>query len=107
MLIIAGEFDLSVGSMIGFVGGCMAMILKWGFVVVILYISFDGGFHFEGLKIFEIIDVFLLTVLLITFCFTVGFGWFQGWFIVKSGIVSFIVTIGGLFFLRGVTEVSY
>ena len=28
MLIIAGEFDLSVGSMIGFAGGCMAMILK-------------------------------------------------------------------------------
>ena len=27
MLIIAGEFDLSVGSMIGFAGGCMAMIL--------------------------------------------------------------------------------
>ena len=27
MLIIAGEFDLSVGSMVGFAGGCMAMIL--------------------------------------------------------------------------------
>ena len=28
MFIIAGEFDLSVGSMIGFAGGCMAMILN-------------------------------------------------------------------------------
>ena len=46
MLIIAGEFDLSVGSMIGFAGGCMAMILKWGFAVVIPYVSFVGGFHF-------------------------------------------------------------
>ena len=27
--------------------------------------------------------------------------------IVKSGIASFIVTLGGLFFLRGLTEVSY
>ncbi len=31
----------------------------------------------------------------------------QVWLIVKSGIASFIVTLGGLFFLRGVTEVSY
>ena len=107
MLIIAGEFDLSVGSMIGFAGGCMAMILKWGFAIVIPYISFDGGFHFEGLKIFEITDVSPLTALLITLCFTLAFGWFQGWLIVKSGIASFIVTLGGLFFLRGVTEVSY
>ena len=107
MLIIAGEFDLSVGSMIGFAGGCMAMILKWGFAVVIPYISFDGGFHFEVLKLFEITDVSPLTALLITLCFTLSFGWFQGWLIVKSGIASFIVTLGGLFFLRGVTEVSY
>ena len=107
MLIIAGEFDLSVGSMIGFAGGCMAMILKWGFAIVIPYISFDGGFHFESLKLFEITDVSPLTALLITLCFTLSFGWFQGWLIVKSGIASFIVTLGGLFFLRGVTEVSY
>ncbi len=40
MLIIAGEFDLSVGSMIGFAGGCMAMILKWGFAIVILLFLF-------------------------------------------------------------------
>ena len=107
LLIIAGEFDLSVGSMIGFAGGCMAMILKWGFAIVIPYISFDGGFHFEGLKILEITNVSPLSALLITLCFTLSFGWFQGWLIVKSGIASFIVTLGGLFFLRGVTEVSY
>ena len=38
---------------------------------------------------------------------TLSFGWIQGWIIVKSGISSFIVTLGGLFFLRGLTEVSY
>ena len=107
MLIIAGEFDLSVGSMIGFAGGAMAMILKWGFAVVIPYISFDGGFHFEGIKIFEITDVSPLTALLITLVMTLSFGWFQGYVIVKSGIASFIVTLGGLFFLRGLTEVCY
>ena len=107
LLIIAGEFDLSIGSMIGFAGGCMAMILKWGFAIVIPYISFSGGFHFEGYKLLEITNVSPLTALLITLCFTLSFGWFQGWLIVKSGIASFIVTLGGLFFLRGVTEVSY
>ncbi|WP_440925415.1 ABC transporter permease [Candidatus Pelagibacter sp.] len=107
MLIIAGEFDLSVGSMIGFAGGCMAMILKWGFAVVIPYISFEGGFHFEGLRLFEIRDVSPLLAILITLCMTLSFGWIQGWIIVKSGIASFIVTLGGLFFLRGLTEVSY
>ncbi len=107
LLIIAGEFDLSIGSMIGFAGGCMAMILKWGFALVIPYISFKDGFHFESLKIFEIQDVSPLTAVFITLCFTLSFGWFQGWLIVKTGIASFIVTLGGLFFLRGVTEVSY
>jgi simple sugar transport system permease protein len=107
MLIIAGEFDLSVGSMIGFAGGCMAMILKWGFAFVIPYISFKGGLHFEGLKLFEIRDVSPLLAILITLCMTLSFGWIQGWIIVKSGISSFIVTLGGLFFLRGITEVSY
>ena len=107
MLIIAGEFDLSVGSMIGFAGGAMAMILKWGFAVVIPYISFEGGFHFEGIKLFEITNVSPLTALLITLVMTLSFGWFQGFIIVKSGIASFIVTLGGLFFLRGLTEVTY
>src|SRR5210317_259741 len=107
MLIIAGEFDLSVGSMIGFAGGVMAMILKWGFAVVIPYISFEGGFHFEGFQLFEIRDVSPLLAILITLCMTLSFGWIQGWIVVKSGISSFIVTLGGLFFLRGLTEVSY
>ena len=93
--------------MIGFAGGCMAMILKWGFAVVIPYISFEGGFHFEGFTLFKIQDVSPLLAILITLCMTLSFGWIQGWIIVKSGISSFIVTLGGLFFLRGLTEVSY
>ena len=83
------------------------MILKWGFAVVIPYISFEGGFHFEGFQLFEIRDVSPLLAILITLCMTLSFGWIQGWIVVKSGISSFIVTLGGLFFLRGITEVSY
>src|SRR6056300_549875 len=106
MLIIAGEFDLSIGSMIGFAGACMAMILRWGFSVIIPYFSFDGGFHIEFYTLFHLSDVSPIMAILITLCFTLLFGWIQGTIVVKSGLPSFIVTLGGLFFLRGLTEVS-
>lgn len=107
MLIISGEFDLSIGSMIGFAGGCMAMILKWGFAIVIPYPTFSNGFEIEGLRLLELQNVSPLMALLITLCLTLSFGWAQGYFIVRTGISSFIVTLGGLFFLRGLTEVTY
>jgi simple sugar transport system permease protein len=75
--------------------------------LLFLTVSFVGGFHFEGFQLFEIRDVSPLLAILITLCMTLSFGWIQGWIIVKSGISSFIVTLGGLFFLRGLTEVSY
>jgi ribose/xylose/arabinose/galactoside ABC-type transport system permease subunit len=106
MLIIAGEFDLSIGSMIGFAGACMAMILRWGFSIIIPYISFDGGFHIEFLTLIHISDISPMGAIFITLIFTLFFGWAQGMIVVKSGLPSFIVTLGGLFFLRGLTEVS-
>ena len=106
LLIIAGEFDLSIGSMIGFAGACMAMILRWGFTVVVPYISFDGGAHLEFYTLLYIENVSPIGAILITLCFTLFFGWIQGFIVVKSGLPSFIVTLGGLFFLRGLTEVS-
>jgi simple sugar transport system permease protein len=106
LLIIAGEFDLSIGSMIGFAGACMAMILRWGFSIIIPYVSFEGGFHIEFLTLIHLSDVSPLGAIFITLCFTLFFGWLQGTIIVRSGLPSFIVTLGGLFFLRGLTEVS-
>ena len=106
LMIFAGEFDLSIGSMIGFAGACMAMILRWGFAIVIPYLSFDGGMHIEFFTLIHITDVSPLTAIGITMCFTLFFGWLQGYIVVKSGLPSFIVTLGGLFFLRGLTEVS-
>ena len=100
MLIIAGEFDLSIGSMIGFAGACMAMILRWGFSVIIPYFSFDGGFHIEFYTLFHLSDVSPIMAILITLCFTLLFGWIQGTIVVKSGLPSFIVTLGGLFFFK-------
>ena len=106
LLIIAGEFDLSIGSMIGFAGATMAMILRWGFSIVIPYVSFDGGAHIEFFTLLHISDVSPIGAILITMCFTLFFGWLQGYIVVRSGLPSFIVTLGGLFFLRGLTEVS-
>ena len=106
LLIIAGEFDLSIGSMIGFAGACMAMTLRWGFSIIIPYVSFDGGAHIEFYTLLHISDVSPILAIFITLCFTLTFGWIQGFIIVRSGLPSFIVTLGGLFFLRGLTEVS-
>ena len=106
LLIVAGEFDLSIGSMIGFAGACMAMILRWGFSIVIPYISFEGGVHIEFFKLLHLPDVTPIQAIMITMCFTLFFGWVQGFIVVRSRLPSFIVTLGGLFFLRGLTEVS-
>ena len=106
LLIVAGEFDLSIGSMIGFAGACMAMLLRWGFTIIIPYISFDGGMHVEFYTLLYIPYISPIGAIAITLCFTLFFGWLQGFIVVRSGLPSFIVTLGGLFFLRGLTEVS-
>ena len=88
MLMIAGEFDLSIGSMIGFAGMSMAMMLKWG-------LPFGLG------------EATPFTAFLLTLAMTLSLGWLIGTIVVRSGLSSFIVTLGFLFFLRGTTEVSF
>ena len=88
LLMIAGEFDLSIGSMIGFAGMSMAIMLKWG-------LPFGLG------------EATPLTALLITLAMTLTLGWAIGTIVVRSGLSSFIVTLAFLFFMRGVTEVSF
>ncbi|MEM7440455.1 MAG: ABC transporter permease [Pseudomonadota bacterium] len=88
LLMIAGEFDLSIGSMIGFAGMSMALMLKWG-------LPFGLG------------EATPLTAFLFTLVMTLALGWFIGTVVVRSGLSSFIVTLAFLLFLRGVTEVSF
>jgi simple sugar transport system permease protein len=88
LLMIAGEFDLSIGSMIGFAGMSMAMMLKWGLPF--------------GLGEASPFMAFILTLIM-----TLAIGWFIGTVVVRSGLSSFIVTLAFLFFLRGATEVAY
>ncbi len=88
LLMIAGEFDLSIGSMIGFAGMSMAMMLKWG-----LPFGLGAATPF--------------TAFLITMAMTLAIGWVIGTIVVRSGLSSFIVTLAFLFFMRGVTEVAF
>ena len=87
-LMIAGEFDLSIGSMIGFAGMSMAMMLKWG-------LPFGLG------------EATPFLAFVITLVMTLFLGWLIGTIVVRSGLSSFIVTLAFLFFLRGTTEVAY
>ena len=78
MLMIAGEFDLSVGSMIGFAGMSIALIsvtLQWPVWVAIL----------------------------LTFAICIAIGALNGIIVVRTGLPSFIVTLAFLFILRGFT----
>ncbi len=88
LLMIAGEFDLSIGSMIGFAGMSMAMMLKWG-------LPFGLG------------EATPATAFFITLAMTLALGFLIGFIVTRSKLTSFIVTLAFLFFLRGVTEVAF
>jgi simple sugar transport system permease protein len=78
MLMVAGEFDLSVGSMIGFAGMSIAILgvtLGWPIWIAIL----------------------------LTFALCIAIGAVNGLIVVKTGLPSFIVTLAFLFILRGFT----
>jgi simple sugar transport system permease protein len=75
MLITAGEFDLSVGSVMGVAGGLTAIMLLDGHSMVFILV--------------------VVTVLAILY------GAFQGILVTKLGLPSLIVTIGTLTLLRG------
>lgn len=76
LLMIAGEFDLSVGSMVGFVGMVLAIpCLYWGWPVWM--------------------------ALLLAFVAALALGGLNGWLVVKTGLPSFIVTLAFFFILRG------
>jgi len=78
LLIIAGEFDLSVGSMIGFAGIVIGLTVR--------YLGFPlwGG----------ILSAFAVAVVV---------GYFNGLIVVKTRLPSFIVTLASLFILRGLS----
>ena len=78
LLMISGEFDLSVGSMIAFAGVCIA--------IPITYFGWPLWF-----------------TIIVTFEIAILVGLFNGLLTVKTGLPSFIVTLAMLFILRGAT----
>jgi simple sugar transport system permease protein len=78
LLMIAGEFDLSIGSMIGFAGMMVAiptMYLHWPIWLSILF-AFAGS---------------------------VALGALNGYLVIRTRLPSFIVTLAFLYILRGLT----
>ena len=78
LLMIGGEFDLSIGSMIGAAGMLLAILITQFAVPSWLAV-------------------------LVALLFGAGFGVINGWLVVKTRLPSFIVTLAGLFVLRGLT----
>ena len=78
LLMIAGEFDLSVGSVVGAAG-----------MVVAISIGIVG------------LPVWLSVILAFAFALVIGF--INGYLVVRTRLPSFIVTLGMLFILRGLT----
>lgn len=78
LLMIAGEFDLSVGSMIGFAG---MMIAIFGVTI----------------------GIPMWAAILITFFLCISIGALNGFIVIRTGLPSFIVTLAFLFILRGFT----
>ena len=78
LLIIAGEFDLSVGSMIGFAGVVIGLTVR------------ELGFPLWG----GIASALAVAIF---------FGYMNGLIVVKTRLPSFIVTLASLFILRGLS----
>ena len=78
LLIIAGEFDLSIGSMVGFAG-----------IVIGLLVTRLGWPLWAGIGS--------------AFCVAVLVGYLNGLITVKTRLPSFIVTLASLFILRGLS----
>ncbi|GLQ49029.1 ABC transporter permease [Dyella flava] len=80
LLMIAGEFDLSIGSMIGFAGTMLAvpaMFMGWPMWAAMLF----------------------------AFAACMALGWLNGYLVVRTRLPSFIVTLAFMFILRGLTLV--
>ncbi|SVE04509.1 uncharacterized protein METZ01_LOCUS457363, partial [marine metagenome] len=75
---IGGEFDLSIGSLIGF--SSMS--------VTLLTIEADMAMPVAA----------ILTLIMV-----LSIGYMNGIIVVKSGLPSFIITLGSLFMVRGIT----
>ena len=87
LVIVGGNIDLSVGSIVGFVGAVAAELMV--------------GFTIPGLDI--AVKVHWLPVIGLSLLLGGAIGAAQGWFVAYSKIPSFIVTLAGMLIFRGLT----
>ncbi|MGB0664236.1 MAG: ABC transporter permease [Pontibacterium sp.] len=81
LLMIGGEFDLSIGSMVAFAGLFFGVcVVTWGLPLVV--------------------------AIPLTFIFAAFFGAANGAIVIRSGLPSFIVTLAFLFIFRGLSLVG-
>ena len=78
LLMISGEFDLSMGSMIAFASICIGICVSQFQIPLSISIA-------------------------LTFTLAILIGCFNGWLVVKTGLPSFIVTLASMFILRGLS----
>ncbi|GGF41724.1 sugar ABC transporter permease [Aliidongia dinghuensis] len=81
LVIVTRHIDLSVGSVLGFVGMIMA-------VLQVQYFPIGAGWNWVG-------------SLVLGLALGAVIGAFQGWWVAHRGVPSFIVTLGGLLIFRG------
>lgn len=77
LVIVAGQIDLSVGSLVGLTGGIAAILNVW----------------YEWNTI---------PVILATLAIGAAIGFIQGWIIAYRAVPAFIVTLGGMLIFRGI-----
>lgn len=78
LLMIGGEFDLSIGSITGATG------------MIIAILSTQFGWN-------------MWAAIVIAILFALGIGFLNGYLVLRTGLPSFIVTLGSLYILRGLT----
>jgi simple sugar transport system permease protein len=78
LLMIGGEFDLSIGSVMG----------ASGMIITILAVQF-------GWNIWAAMSVAVVCAMLV--------GWLNGYLVLRTGLPSFIITLATLFIVRGAT----
>jgi ribose/xylose/arabinose/galactoside ABC-type transport system permease subunit len=83
MLMISGEFDLSVGSLLG-IGG-------------LTFLGLLTGEFPPGSPQFDPLSAAVITLVFVGFL-----GWLNGMIVIRTGIPSFIVTLGTMLMLRAI-----
>ncbi len=81
MLIVTRNFDLSVGSAVAMIGVIVAVLTVW-------------------------FDVNAFVAVLAALAAGVAMGAWQGWWVTRMGVSSFIVTLAGMLYFRGISMIA-